>query len=190
MNRTHQSLNRVTTAGFSRQLVKSFPMKYAIPTTQEGSGMKEYLIGFAIGLIIALAVFIYYVVKRANDQRAHAKEVARLKNMLSDRMDIESEGLRTLKEENAELKKQNENLRITLNTLSQKPGRKEVNRLQVYQLAVDRLTINSPGFGPAWQAALKESEEEFQKNLTGATAFIKRLIPIKTDAAVLPEKID
>lgn len=165
-------------------------MKYPVSTTREGFGMKEYLIGFAIGLVIALAVFIYLVVKRINDQRTHEKEIARLKNMLSDRMDIESEGLKTLKEENAELKKQNENLRITLNTMSQRPGRKEVNRLQVYQLAVDRLTINSPGFGPAWQAALKESEEEFQKNLTGATAFIKRLIPVKTDAAVLPEKID
>ena len=109
--------------------------------------------------------------------------------MLSDRMDIESEGLRTLKEENAELKKQNENLRITLNTLSRNRAQGG-NRLQVYQLAVDRLTINSPGFGPAWQAALKESEEEFQKNLTGATAFIKRLIPVKTEAAVLPETID
>ena len=86
--------------------------------------MKEYLIGFAIGLVIALAVFIYLVVKRINDQRAYAKEVARLKNMLSDRMDIESEGLKTLKEENTELKKQNENLRITLNTMSQRPGRK------------------------------------------------------------------
>lgn len=152
--------------------------------------MREYLIGFAIGLVIALVVFIYLAIKRSSDKRAHAKEVARLKNMLSDRMDIESEGLKTLKDENTELKKQNENLRITINALNQKPGRKEINRLQVYQLAVDRLTINSPGFGPAWQAALKDSEEEFEKTLTGASAFIKRLIPVKTEAAVLPETLD
>lgn len=152
--------------------------------------MREYLIGFAIGLVIALVVFIYLAIKRSSDKRAHAKEVARLKNMLSDRMDIESEGLKTLKDENTELKKQNENLRITVNALNQKPGRKEINRLQVYQLAVDRLTINSPGFGPAWQAALKDSEEEFEKTLTGASAFIKRLIPNKTEAAVLPETLD
>ncbi len=152
--------------------------------------MREYLIGFAIGLVIALVVFIYLAIKRSSDKRAHAKEVARLKNMLSDRMDIESEGLKTLKDENTELKKQNENLRITVNALNQKPGRKEINRLQVYQLAVDRLTINSPGFGPAWQAALKDSEEEFEKTLTGASAFIKRLIPVKTEAAVLPETLD
>src|SRR5690554_628792 len=183
-------MQQSATAVISHQLVKSFLMKYPTSTTKEGSCMREYLIGFAIGLVIALVVFIYLAIKRSSDKRAHAKEVARLKNMLSDRMDIESEGLKTLKDENAELKKQNENLRITVNALNQKPGRKEINRLQVYQLAVDRLTINSPGFGPAWQAALKDSEEEFEKTLTGASAFIKRLIPVKTEAAVLPETLD
>jgi hypothetical protein len=110
--------------------------------------------------------------------------------MLTDRMDLESEGLAKLKEQNEELKKQNENLRISLSTYSQKPGRKEVARLQIYQLAVDRLTINSPGFGAAWQAALKESENEFQKTYVGVQPFIKRLIPIKTDATVLPQTVE
>jgi hypothetical protein len=105
-------------------------------------------------------------------------------------MDLESEGLSKLKEQNEELKKQNENLRITMNTYSQKPGRKELARLQVYQLAVDRLTINSPGFGAAWQAALKESEDEFQKTYVGVQPFIKRLIPTKTEANVLPRTVD
>jgi hypothetical protein len=50
---------------------------------------------------------------------------------------------------------------------------------------VDRLTINSPGFGAAWQAALKESEAEFEKTYVGTQSFIKRLIPAKTDANVL-----
>jgi hypothetical protein len=63
-------------------------------------------------------------------------------------MDIEAEGLSKLKAENESLKKANENLRITVNTYSQKPGRKEISRLQVYQLAVDRLTINSPASAP------------------------------------------
>lgn len=183
-------MQQSATAVNYKQLVKSFLMKYPTPTTNEGLIMREYLIGFAIGAAVALIVFIYFVIKHSGEKRAHAKEVARLKNMLSDRMDIESEGLKNLKEENADLKKQNENLRITVNALSQKPGRKEINRLQVYQLAVDRLTINSPGFGPAWQAALKDSEEEFEKTLTGASAFIKRLIPVKTDAMVLPETTD
>ena len=100
-------------------------------------------------------------------------------------MEIESEGIEKLKKNNEELKTQNENLRISLQTMSQKPGRKEMERLQVYQKAVDRLTINSPGFGPAWQAALKESEEEFSKTYSGVLPFIRRVIPGKTNAQLM-----
>ena len=79
----------------------------------------------------------------------------------------------------------NENLRVSLLALRDKPGRKEMQRLQILQKAADRLTLNSPGFGPVWQAALKESEEEFQKVYTGVIPFLKRHIPGRTDAEVI-----
>jgi hypothetical protein len=53
----------------------------------------------------------------------------------------------------------------------------------VYQQAADRLTINSPGFGAAWQAALKESEDEFEKTFYGIQPFIRRVIPLKSSDA-------
>ncbi|MGE4454126.1 MAG: hypothetical protein AB7D92_06285 [Sphaerochaeta sp.] len=152
--------------------------------------MQNFLIGLGVGVVLAIVLVVTMSVKRHKEILAANKENERLKRMLTDRMDLESEGLAKLKEQNEELKKQNENLRITMNTYSQKPGRKELARLQVYQLAVDRLTINSPGFGAAWQAALKESEDEFQKTYVGVQPFIKRLIPIKTEANVLPRTVD
>jgi MFS superfamily sulfate permease-like transporter len=152
--------------------------------------MQNFLIGLAVGVVLAIVLVVTMSVKRHKEILATTKENERLKRMLTDRMDLESDGVAKLKSENEELRKQNENLRITLGTYSQKPGRKEVSRLHVYQLAVDRLTINSPGFGAAWQAALKESEDEFQKTYVGVQPFIKRLIPIKTDAAVLPSTLD
>jgi hypothetical protein len=90
----------------------------------------------------------------------------------------------------AELKMQNENLRISLRTYAQKPGRKEIARLQVYQQAADRLTINSPGFGAAWQAALKESEDEFEKTFYGVQPFIRRVIPLKNSDAHVVGRIE
>ena len=152
--------------------------------------MQNFLIGLAIGVVLAIVLVISMSVKRHKEILVATKENERLKRMLTDRMDLEGDGIMKLKDQNEELKKQNENLRISLSTYSQKPGRKEVARLHVYQLAVDRLTINSPGFGAAWQAALKESEDEFQKTYIGVQPFIKRLIPIKTDASVLPNLID
>ena len=147
--------------------------------------MKEALIGLGIGLVIALIVYIWQKIGRADAEKKNKAEIARLKGMLADRMDIESEGLNKIKAENEELKKANENLRITNANLMQKPGRAEVNRLQIYHQAVDRLVINSPGFGAAWQSALKESEEEFAKTYTGAQAFWKKILPGKTNAKLI-----
>ena len=151
--------------------------------------MKEALIGLGIGLVIALIVYIWQKIGRADAEKKSKAEIARLKGMLADRMDIESEGLNKIKAENEELKKANENLRITNANLMQKPGRAEVNRLQIYQQAVDRLVINSPGFGAAWQSALKESEEEFAKTYTGTQAFWKKILPGKTNAKLIQSDV-
>jgi ribosomal protein L29 len=145
--------------------------------------MENIIIGIAIGFVPMLVVLIVQYVRHATKAKEHRQEIARLKSMLTDRMDLESEGLGKLKSEIAELKTQNENLRISLRTYSQKPGRKEVARLHVFQQAADRLTINSPGFGAAWQAALKESEDEFEKTFYGVQPFIRRVIPLKNSEA-------
>ncbi len=152
--------------------------------------MENIIIGVAIGFIPMLVVLIVQYTKHATKAKEHKQEIARLKSMLTDRMDLESDGLSKLKAEIAELKTQNENLRISLRTFSQKPGRKEVSRLHVYQQAADRLTINSPGFGAAWQAALKESEDEFEKTFYGVQPFIRRVIPLKSSDAKVVGRLE
>ena len=147
--------------------------------------MKEALIGLGIGLVIAIIVYIWQKIGKGEIEKKSKQEITRLKNLLADRMDIESEGVTKLRKENEELKKANENLRITNANLAQKPGRAEVQRLHIYQQAVDRLVINSPGFGAAWQSALKESEEEFAKTYTGTQAFWKKVLPGKTNAKLI-----
>ena len=151
--------------------------------------MKEVLIGLGAGLVIALIVYIWQKIGKSEVEKKSKQEIARLKNLLADRMDIESEGVTKLKKENEELKKANENLRITNANLAQKPGRAEVQRLHIYQQAVDRLVINSPGFGAAWQSALKESEEEFAKTYTGTQAFWKKVLPGKTNAKLISSDV-
>lgn len=149
--------------------------------------MDKFLIGLGSGLLLALIVFMIMEIKLRSVKSTAKADNDKLKSMLTDRMEIESEGITRLKNENEKLKKENENLRISIQTYAQKPGRKELQRLQVYQTAVDRLIINSPGFGAAWQAALKDSEIEFEKTYIGVQPFIKKLIPMKTDAAVIKE---
>lgn len=146
---------------------------------------KDFFIGLGSGCIVALIVWFVYIMKLHLAKKKGENDVKKLKDMLTSRMEIESDGITKLKNENEELKRFNENLRISLQTMSQKPGRKEIERLQVYQKAVDRLTINSPGFGAAWQAALKESEEEFSRTYSGVIPFIRRVIPGKTNAQLM-----
>jgi hypothetical protein len=112
------------------------------------------LLGLGIGLLVAAVLWVVMTFKRMSAQKKSDSEIAKYKEMLAQRMELESEGMAKLKKENEELRSANENFRVSLQTMSQKPGKREIARLQVYQTAVDRLTINSPGFGPAWQAAL------------------------------------
>ena len=147
--------------------------------------MEMFIYGLCVGLVVAAVVAVVSV-SRVSKAKAEGKaEAERYKRMLSDRMELEAEGLKKVKDENEELRKMNENLRVSLLALRDKPGRKEMQRLQILQKAADRLTLNSPGFGPVWQAALKESEEEFQKVYTGVIPFLQRHIPGRTDAEVI-----
>lgn len=151
------------------------------------TNFQTLLIGLGVGIVFALIVYIWQFAKRKDQERIHLAEIAGLKKMLTDRMDLESEGVAKLKEENEDLKQKNENLRITNSALLQKPGRQEIQRLHIYQTAVDRLTINAPGFGQAWQSALKESEEEFSKIYSGSIPFWKKVLPSRTNAKMIKD---
>lgn len=147
--------------------------------------MNQFLIGLGIGVALALVVLIGMATKAHKKTVEYKEELAKLKKVIVNRMDVESDGLNNLKKELEIVKKQNENLRISIATYSQKPGKKETTRLHIYQQAADRLMINAPGFGAAWQTALKQSEDVFNKAFTGETAFVRKVIPIKTDAQII-----
>lgn len=112
-------------------------------------------------------------------KKRHKREILRIKNMVTQKMDIEYDSIASLREENETLKKRNENLRISVRTLSQKPNRKEVARLQIYQRAIEIMSMKAPGFAPAWQTAVKESEEEFDRIFLGFDPFVRKVVPSK-----------
>ena len=147
--------------------------------------MQQFFIGLGIGIAIAAVVALYFSVRVGKVRKEKDAEVQKYKTMLSDRMELESDGLRKVKEENEELRKANENLRVSLLVMREKPGRKEVQKLQIMQKAVDRLTLNSPGFATAWQVAMHDSEEEFQRMYSGIVPFIKRHIAGKSEAQLV-----
>ena len=150
------------------------------------SGMNNVVTGLVSGLVIAVVLLLLglWLASKASLKKKD-KEIQKYKNMLAERMELETDGIAKIRSENEELKKANENLRVSLLAFRDKPGRKEMEMLQIMQKAVERLSLNSPGFAPAWQAAMKESEEEFKKVYSGFLPFIKRHIAKPTDAEVI-----
>ena len=76
-------------------------------------------IGILVGLAVALVVALQAVIGRA----ALRREIRALREHLQRHMEITSAGQQTLSDDRDELRRQNENLRITCAALRQKPGR-------------------------------------------------------------------
>ena len=141
--------------------------------------LRPLFIGLYIGLFFCLVIFI----REKFHARKLKKEIEKLKQHIQTKLDIESESNEKRKNEIDELKKQNENLRISLQAYSDKPGRKEIKQLHLYQKAVEILTEKAPGFAQSWQSALKDGEEEMRKIDLGSIPFIKKLLPGRSAVA-------
>ena len=132
---------------------------------------------FLMGLGTGLFFFLLVLIQNIRMKRRHKREMLQIKNMVSQKMDMEYESISHLRKDVELLKKQNENLRISLRAYSQKPNRKEMELLQVYQRAIEIMSLKAPGFAPAWQLAMKESEEEIEKMYIGFHPFVKKVVP-------------
>lgn len=128
--------------------------------------------GVLIGLLVAVWVAISGWLKRRNMEA----ELLRLRSHLHDQMEITSEGTQKQKQTIEKLRAENENLRVTLKAWQQKPDRRELRMLQVYDQAVQQLLANAPGFGPHWQNALREADQHVAQIDSGIIAFARRLV--------------
>lgn len=133
--------------------------------------------GLALGLIFCLVIYIRGFLRR----RELAKEVDRLRGHLHTKLEIDSADNERRKNELNNLKQERDNLRITVQSLNQKPGRKEIRQYFIYQTALDIMFEKAPGFAPAWQITLKEAESLFEKSERGVVPLLKRLMPTTPD---------
>ena len=124
--------------------------------------MHNFSLGLIIGIIIAFLAVLIMALRLRSIKKEKDKEIAKYKGIVHNMMKGEAEELKNIRAENEELRKANENLRVSLNAMREKPGRKEAERLQIMQKAIDRLMLNSPGFSTAWQSAVQESSEEIE----------------------------
>ncbi len=133
--------------------------------------LKPFFLGLYLGIIGCIVLFVRM------QMRIHElkKELKKLKEHLHTKLEIDAEATEDRKSKFNKLKEENENLRVSLQTVNNKPGRKEVRQFHIYQKALDIMFEKAPGFAPAWQNALKEGELEMKNIDKGIFPFIKRL---------------
>ncbi len=136
--------------------------------------------GLAIGIVFCIIIYLRGLLRR----RELSKEVDRLRNHLHTKLEIDSSENERRKNDLTRLKQERDNLRITVQSLNQKPGRKEIRQFYIYQTALDIMFEKAPGFAPAWQVTLKEAENLFERSESGVVPLLKRLMPSSADKQV------
>jgi len=138
--------------------------------------------GLAIGLIVAGILWLQGLrarIELRNEGRETKaelqKEIEKMREHLHRQMEISAKGSDQLHQDLIDLKKQNENLRITVATLQNKPGRAEIRTLEIYERAVQTMNSKAPGFAGAWQAALAEAEQEMKETEGGLRALVRKV---------------
>jgi hypothetical protein len=128
--------------------------------------------GFLAGLLVAA----WGAFRAWQRQRELNTEVQRLRAHLNTQMEITNEGNVTRNQQLEQLRLENENLRIAVQTWRQKPDRRELRLLQVYDHALHQLLEKAPGFSVHWEGALREAEAHVTQADRGLLAFTRRWV--------------
>jgi TolA-binding protein len=157
--------------------------------------MRGQLTGLAVGLLAVLWIttrnwWSHRQRRKEMDARLAAvhDEVEKLRQHLHTQMEVTAKGNEEQKKQLEDLRLQNENLRILVQTLQQKPEQARARQLEVWQRAIERMQAGAPGFAPAWQAAVQEAESEVAASENGITRFVKKFLGSgKPASPALPE---
>jgi uncharacterized membrane-anchored protein YhcB (DUF1043 family) len=141
--------------------------------------------GLALGLLVA-----GFILKNAFTSKAHSnRENKRLKDdldqlqkHLNTHLKITASGNDRLEKDLAALKEQNENLRVNIAALQQRPGRAEARQLQILETAVARMREQAPGFAQAWELAVRQATADQDAAESGLTKLIRKVLPSSPSA--------
>jgi len=149
--------------------------------------------GFCLGFLFFVLSFVaHWKTKR---------EYRRFQRHLSDKMELEAKQYNTAKEECETLKKENENLRLKIGQLAEKPDTKLQRDVEIMVRAEKRMMISAPGFAAAWETAKAESAREVETEESGKSVpkrFFTKLFGVgaesqetgKSTTHTLTEKAD
>jgi hypothetical protein len=118
--------------------------------------------GFYTGcILLVIALYHHFKLKL---------EHSRYKRMLSDKLEIEATTMSKLKGELDSVKKENENLRIKVQTQGETGDSKNVRDLEIYARAEKKMMVAAPGFAGPWEQAKQAAYSELGEEDNGKAA--------------------
>jgi hypothetical protein len=123
------------------------------------SPLNTFVMGFALGIVfLIMSIFSHWKTKR---------EAGRHRNLLSDKLDLDAKHMQQTSSERTRLARENENLRIKVAQLNDKPHNKLARELEIYVRAEKKMTVGAPGFGSAWEMAKSEAAAQMKSEESG-----------------------
>jgi hypothetical protein len=121
--------------------------------------MKEYLLSpFAFGFYVGCGLLLIALYHHTKLKFEHS----RYRRMLSDKLEIEASTM-----EADALKKENENLRVKVQTQNESPDNKLGRDLEVFARAERKMMVAAPGFAGSWEQAKQAAFQEIADEEAG-----------------------
>ena len=121
--------------------------------------VNTFVFGFLLGTVFLLmALWNHWKTKR---------EFGRYKTHLSDKLELDSRNLQELNKERTRLTQENENLRVQIARLNERPDNKLQREVEILARAEKHMMMNAPGFAPAWEMAKSQAASSLQSEETG-----------------------
>lgn len=123
------------------------------------SPVNTFVYGFLLGSVFLLmALWNHWKTKR---------EFGRYKTHLSDKLELDSRNLQELNKERTRLTQENENLRVQIARLNERPDNKLQREVEILARAEKHMMMNAPGFAPAWEMAKSQAATSLQAEEAG-----------------------
>ncbi len=142
---------------------------------------QPFVWGLSLGLLFfVLSFWGHFKTKR---------EYRRYRRHLSDKLELEARQYEVIRKEKETLSKENENLRLRIGQLIEKPDQKVMRDLEIFARAEKRMMVQAPGFAGAWETAKAASAEEMAAEDQGRSLpkrIFSRLFGSGSSREVLP----
>ena len=140
----------------------------------------HFVWGLALGLLVAAFILKNAIGAKMNLRREIKRiegEKREMQSHLNTQMKITATGSDSLSKEIETLKAQNENLRVNLAALQNKPDKSEQRQFRMQEIAISSMREQAPGFAGAWEKAMRQAEAEMASAESGFSKLVRKVVP-------------